>query len=361
MAERQEATAETRPLVFICHGFGGLLLQRALALTSESNSTPLVFQTLRSSTYGIIFAGTPHRGIYYDALRVLYHDASNPPNQLILDLIQGSDMLREVSSFFQPMLRDFHIINFWEQLQTDNANASAFIVEEKSAAPMLYSLERWGITSDHATLLTFSSPQDPGFMRVNNALESFFKESSLGLHRGASNEYEEIALSRTSAQPGSQGHNMWQNEITGRAVHLGDVYIYNTIQRGNTVPQPETVSVPSLLDMYGRNPTSSCQMYKVDRRSSPQFTGRRLQAEMLLSGLASPASAENRDKHKIAVMYGLGGSGKTQFCLRFAEQHQAKYGIGVIEPHLLTIIVATGASFGSTQAREPMRKLDLRL
>ncbi len=322
MAEREDTGS--RLLIFVCHGFGGLLVQRALALTSESNSTPVAFQTLRSSTSALIFAGTPHRGIKYDALKVLYQGPSDPPNQLVLDLLQGSSVLQEISSFFRPMLRDFRIINFWERIQTGTGKAFAFVVEELSGAPMLYTTERFGIMSDHANLLRFSSPNDSGFKLVNSALESCLEDSASRLQQRARVEVKDLASSQGDPQSRSQGHNMWQNEITGRAVHLGDVYVYNTIKSGNASHWSETASIPSSLDGYGTYSMSGCQMYKVGRRSSPHFTGRRIQAKMLSNGLASPSNAENRDKHKVAVIYGLGGSGKTQFCLRFAEQHQAR-------------------------------------
>ena len=323
MTQRQHPNAELRPLIFLCHGFGGLLLQRALALTTESNSTPVSFQTLRQSTAALLFAGVPHRGICHDALGVLYSSPTMPPNQLVLDLSRGSDLLEEIGSFFKPMLKNFRIINFWEQVRTDGDHASAFIVEETSAAPMLYSMERSGIMSNHASLLTFSSPRDPGFALVSNALESCIKDCARSLHNSTAERYTDVVTTR-GPQSQTQGHNMWQNEITGRAVHMGDVYVYNTIESGSSTRHSEAAAVPSLLDMYGKPPTQDCQMYKVDRRSSPQFTGRRLQAQMLSHGLASPTTTEERDKHKVAVIYGLGGSGKTQFCLRFAEQHQNK-------------------------------------
>jgi REP element-mobilizing transposase RayT len=323
IAERQASHADERPLIFLCHGFGGLLLQRALALTRGSNSPPERFQALRSSTYAVIFAGTPHRGINQDALGVLYRDSSKPPNQFVLDLIRDSDVIEEIASDFQPFLKEIRIVNFWEQVPSVNGKASAIIVEEQSAAPMEYTLERCGIMSDHAHLLNFSSSNDAGFNLVNSALESCLKESARRLQQKAAKTYEQTVSTRQGSQSRPQGHNMWQNEITGRAVHLGDVYVYNTIDSTALVRQQDTTLVPSLSDMYGKLPRSGCEMYKVERASSPQFTGRRLQADILLNGLRSNA-AETREKHRIAVIYGLGGSGKTQFCLRFAEQHRSR-------------------------------------
>ena len=154
-AERRAVAACSRPLIFLCHGFGGLLVKRALALTRQKGSVPESFRFLRSSTYAVIFAGTPHHGISHSALKVLYPDSSKPPNQLILDLLDGSELLADINSSFKPFLKEIRLANLWEKVQTSSGNASALIVEEQSAAPISYTLERCGLQADHAHLLAF--------------------------------------------------------------------------------------------------------------------------------------------------------------------------------------------------------------
>ena len=324
VAEREAIGASQRPVIFICHGFGGLLVQQGLALTRESNDAPERFQDLSAATYAIILAGTPHSGIASAALSVLYTDPSDPPNQLVLDLLNGSELLEEVRSSFRPLLKSFRLVTFWEQVQTKTNNASSLIVDEESAAPLDYTHERNGLMSDHSNLLTFSSANDPSFRMVNTAVESCVRDSVRGSQHKVAKRFREIMKSRQGTQSQTQGHNIWQNQITGRAVHLGDVYVYNTIESSKFAHSTQGTSEPFNLNTFMPISKGDCQMYRVGRSSSPQFTGRQLQAEMLNNGFVSPQKPEYSDKHKIAVVYGLGGSGKTQFCPRFAEQHRSQ-------------------------------------
>jgi GTPase SAR1 family protein len=62
----------------------------------------------------------------------------------------------------------------------------------------------------------------------------------------------------------------------------------------------------------------------VPRCSSHQFTGRQLYAHMLKENFGLRQAQEARNEHKIVVIYGLGGSGKTQFCLRYAEDNRTQ-------------------------------------
>ena len=64
--------------------------------------------------------------------------------------------------------------------------------------------------------------------------------------------------------------------------------------------------------------------YEIPRDPSPFFTG---QEEILdqLRGSCLPSSAlDTQLQQKRFVIYGLGGSGKTQLCLKFVEDHREK-------------------------------------
>ena len=63
--------------------------------------------------------------------------------------------------------------------------------------------------------------------------------------------------------------------------------------------------------------------YMTPQSVSSTFTGRRASLEMLSSALAQ-AGRSNATKR--FVIYGLGGSGKTQFCCKFARDHREVYG-----------------------------------
>ena len=64
VAERTLQTATQRPIIFICHGFGGLLVKRALAFSNSRTDAKVEHQqSIIRSTYGLIFMATPHHGV----------------------------------------------------------------------------------------------------------------------------------------------------------------------------------------------------------------------------------------------------------------------------------------------------------
>lgn len=55
---------------------------------------------------------------------------------------------------------------------------------------------------------------------------------------------------------------------------------------------------------------------------SSYYTGRQKQLNALKSTLDLVNSREPQDHQKRFVIYGLGGSGKTQFCCKFAQDNR---------------------------------------
>lgn len=56
---RLEAKENHRPLIFISHSLGGLLVKQALI---EAKLSEGKYRCLRASTYGLVFFATPHAG-----------------------------------------------------------------------------------------------------------------------------------------------------------------------------------------------------------------------------------------------------------------------------------------------------------
>ena len=59
--------------------------------------------------------------------------------------------------------------------------------------------------------------------------------------------------------------------------------------------------------------------FEVPRNASPVFTGREEICEELQTRCLPPSEHNTHRQQKRYVIYGLGGSGKTQVCLKFAE------------------------------------------
>lgn len=72
--EEQRREALSRPLVFVVHSLGGLLLKAVLKQESDADTTTVdgrIILKVCESTIGTIFLGTPHRGSSYADLAEL--------------------------------------------------------------------------------------------------------------------------------------------------------------------------------------------------------------------------------------------------------------------------------------------------
>ena len=61
------------------------------------------------------------------------------------------------------------------------------------------------------------------------------------------------------------------------------------------------------------------------RNPSPAFTGREEVCELLHARCLLPGKLHTQRQQKRFVIHGLGGSGKTQVCLKFAQDHREEW------------------------------------
>lgn len=63
-AEREHDGTDRRLIFFICHGLGGIIVKKALIYSSMSKSSKVShLHSIFTSTFGLIFFGTPHKGV----------------------------------------------------------------------------------------------------------------------------------------------------------------------------------------------------------------------------------------------------------------------------------------------------------
>lgn len=113
-----------RPIIWIAHSLGGLLLKKALCL-SEQSADPLD-QQLHIRTIGIAFMGTPHQGSRHASIAsvlasTLKSAGLHSSSKLTNSLEMKSQVLADVDASFAIWLRKnnqrLNIINFYEELE----------------------------------------------------------------------------------------------------------------------------------------------------------------------------------------------------------------------------------------------------
>jgi ankyrin repeat domain-containing protein 50 len=108
-----------RPLLFICHSLGGLVVKQALVMAALSKSQ---YGSIAESASGIAFFGTPHRGSRTASpaliLARIFNAASmagNVRSDLIKTLETQSPFLDTLSRMSREILAGLSVVSFYEQ------------------------------------------------------------------------------------------------------------------------------------------------------------------------------------------------------------------------------------------------------
>ena len=91
-----------RPIVFVGHSLGGLLIKEALALANNDRDDKQSIDFLRSS-YGMLFFGVPNLGLRNSQLQTMV--IGQPNAHLVRDLVVDKDS--EPSSYLKELSRKF--------------------------------------------------------------------------------------------------------------------------------------------------------------------------------------------------------------------------------------------------------------
>ncbi|KAL8883176.1 MAG: hypothetical protein Q9192_007387 [Flavoplaca navasiana] len=225
------------------------------------------------------------------ALRVAHAPHTAELSQFMSSLVIGSEMLNEVADQFMPIMKQYRVFNFWEELQSEVDGTVTYVVDRDSAAPNWADTEQCGIRSPHAGMLKFDSARDPGYIVITEALTRYTRSAPTAIKSRWINEKQFL----------DSEHRKQAEELLKPQLAFG-----------------------SSMDMDAEY---DAEYYLVSHCSSIQFTGRKQQAQELKEKLHRPIirpDQKTRDEHKIVVIHGLGGSGKTQFCLRYAEENRRR-------------------------------------
>ncbi|KAG7403952.1 Nephrocystin-3 [Fusarium oxysporum f. sp. raphani] len=176
--KRKLTNSSQRPIIFIAHSLGGIVVKSALIHSDAARQGALLDQrSVKLSTYGILFMGTPHQGGNGVQLgRVLANVASvfvATDDRLFKHLERDSEWLLQQLGQYGPISGEFVTKFAYEEYPTSIAPGKRILVVPRASAvvPGQADAEPIVIHADHKNMVKFLSKQDVGYATVSEHLQ----------------------------------------------------------------------------------------------------------------------------------------------------------------------------------------------
>ncbi|KAI1484454.1 hypothetical protein F5X96DRAFT_664167 [Biscogniauxia mediterranea] len=269
--KRKLTNTSRRPIIFIAHSLGGLVLKSALVRSDIARQGALLeYRSIKLSTYGIFFMGTPHRGGHGVKLGLMLAKLGSPfietNDRILRHLALDSEWLQQLSGQYAPISSKFVTKFAYEKYALVTAfGKEIFVVSEPSAIAFGQANgEPIGIHKDHREMVRFDSREDGDYINVVENLRTMI------------NDAERVTRSR------------WWAETTANTA------------RGND-------------DMFSLVFSSSGISLET------HFVAREEELAEMFSILTT-----SHDRRTIAI-HGASGIGKTQLAIEFARRYRNSY------------------------------------
>ncbi|KAH7385972.1 hypothetical protein BKA66DRAFT_490292 [Pyrenochaeta sp. MPI-SDFR-AT-0127] len=182
-----------RPLFFVAHSFGGIILAHCLvkAVQTDEDDHPTV-ASLHKATYGMLLFGIPHRGLLLDDIQKMLGKENDHPRSVLLKQIQAkSDLLTFQLADFKNLIRDRKVVSFYETEQTrrlefDSGNqrwkrAGDFYTAVDTDSALLQlpdSIEdKIPLHLDHSMMVKFDNKNAQGYSSALDKLQQFERDA----------------------------------------------------------------------------------------------------------------------------------------------------------------------------------------
>ncbi|KAH8901406.1 hypothetical protein GQ53DRAFT_851026 [Thozetella sp. PMI_491] len=189
-AERE--SCPNRPLVFVCHSLGGILTKFALKLAQDSSGAEAEYQQIRSSTWGVVFFGTPHSGsdraAWGETLRRIagVFKVTSSPLLAALDAQNDDGQLESLRDSFAKMLGPRSEGKLIVHSFRETAPLSSALPSVNPASSLIVPLASSHIASDwarnptidgadHLSICKFGGFDDPTYRLFQSALKDYLK------------------------------------------------------------------------------------------------------------------------------------------------------------------------------------------
>ena len=302
--ERSLENASGRPLIFVCHGLGGIIVKSALVHSaSRTSHFTSHLNSIYISTFAILFFSTPHDQI--DVGKWIASSTSTLTSNLITRRAKDRSSIPEVpitvhaldviTNQFAPLMKKVHMYLFWEGVRTQLASGAEFMVDPSSAAPHLYDTERCGIPNSNHSDMTKFHQSDSAYRTVISALMKYCHSAPAIVAYRWKEAIESIMRMRRNEAC----------ELTGLVLEIPDKVSIRTESKAEAIEaafQNEHFYPPCTVSM--------------------DFIGQEEIMEALQNAFEPEDQTSLSKQQKRFVIYGIGGSGKTQISAKYAQSNR---------------------------------------
>jgi hypothetical protein len=155
-----------RPIVFICHSLGGLLIKQVLRTARDAHNP--TWQAIVDQTRLVVFLSTPHSGAnmasWIQYIGTLLHTTVS-----VEELEAHHPRLRELNTWYRDHVASLHINTFvyYEKRST----AGILVVDDTTADPGIAGVRPIPVDDDHRSICKPASKQARIYRRVKRLIE----------------------------------------------------------------------------------------------------------------------------------------------------------------------------------------------
>ncbi|TGJ78947.1 hypothetical protein E0Z10_g9820 [Xylaria hypoxylon] len=172
-----------RPLLFVAHSLGGIVVKVALGNSRGSKHQPQ-YLSVYESTRGIVFLGTPHGGSHAAnwglvASNVVKFALQEPAERVLRGLKPNNELLENLRKMFLQMLEDGHfgVHSFYETKSMMGIYGINGLVVPYESALVGHAKKEVvaGIHANHSEICKFRDSYDHGYKAVSGAMQDYIK------------------------------------------------------------------------------------------------------------------------------------------------------------------------------------------
>ncbi|KAI5837295.1 ankyrin repeat-containing domain protein [Morchella snyderi] len=164
---REEAEAKNRPIIFIGHSFGGIIIKKALVMANSekrSRNDGLIKESMR----GAIFLGVPHDGSQLTAFGKLASYCTywlGSSTELLEALQSGCSFLRDLNQDFIDSYGESDLVDFYE-LHLSKTMGIPLLMGVDAHSSTNPGVKRVALESDHVGMNKFGSEKQHNYQLV---------------------------------------------------------------------------------------------------------------------------------------------------------------------------------------------------